>query len=281
MHSLFTFLGPYLTSPITWFLVLFGACWGSFLNVCMIRIPEKTFWANLRSACPSCGSPIPAWHNIPVLSWFILRGKAACCGAKISKQYPIIEGVTALLIPAIFWAFPFVQLDGARLTFDALESLRFTHAFLFCSALLVCSVIDFHLQIIPDVISLTMVALSPLVVLFHPDLGWESSLYGVLIGGGSLYCLGIAYYVVRKEVGMGMGDVKLLAAIGGWLGHEALIPTLLLSSISGSLIGIGVILMSGAKTMKVKIPFGPFLAIGAVLYLFWGQEINEFLYHMN
>lgn len=279
MQVLFTFLAPYLTSPITYFALFFGACIGSFLNVCIIRIPQKTFWQNTRSVCPNCDTPIPFWHNIPVLSWFILRGRAACCQAKISIQYPIVEALTGMLYVILIWAFPFVAFEEGRLLFDSLELLRFFHAAIFCSVLLICSVIDFHLQIIPDVLSLPMVAASPLVVLLHPELSWQSSLIGALAGGGSLYLLGVTYYMVRKEVGMGMGDVKLLAGIGGWLGYEALMPTLLISSISGAFIGIGAILITRSKTMKLKIPFGPFLAVGAVLYLLWGQEINEFLYY--
>ncbi|SME96544.1 prepilin peptidase [Pseudobacteriovorax antillogorgiicola] len=279
MQSLFTFLAPYLTSPITWISFTFGACIGSFLNVCILRIPQKTFWKDLRSVCTHCGTPIPFWHNIPVLSWFILRGKAACCRQPISFQYPLVEAFTGFMFVLIYWKFPFVIRSGSQITLDSLETIRFAHAAVFCSLLIICSVIDLHLQIIPDVISLPMVACTPLVVFLHPELDWQSALYGVLAGGGSLYALGLIYYLVRREVGMGMGDVKLLAGIGGWLGYQSLVPTLFISSISGAAIGIGVILVTRSGSMKVKIPFGPFLAIGAVLYLLFGQEINQFLFY--
>ena len=180
MQTLFTFLGPYLTSPITWISFAFGACIGSFLNVCILRIPQKTFFQNLRSHCPACGASIPFWHNIPILSWLILRGKAACCKAPISVQYPIVEAFTAVMFVCIYWNFPFVVRSGGMITLDSAETIRFLHAAVFCSLLLVCSVIDLHLQIIPDVISLPMVAFTPLVVFLHPELDWQSALYGVL-----------------------------------------------------------------------------------------------------
>ena len=279
MQSLFTAFIPYLTSPITWITFILGTCMGSFFNVCIYRIPQKKFWQSHRSRCPHCDTPIPFWHNIPVLSWLWLRGRAACCQNSISVQYPLVEFFTGVMFALIYWEFPFmVRYDGG-FVMDPAELLRCFHAWTFFSLLLVCSVIDFHLQIIPDVISLPMVALSPLIVYLHPELDWQSSLIGVVAGGGFLYLLAVIYYFVRKDVGLGMGDVKLLAAIGGWLGYQSLIPTLFIGSITGAIAGIGVIIVTRSVTLKVKIPFGPFLSLGAVLYLLYGQQINEFLFY--
>jgi leader peptidase (prepilin peptidase)/N-methyltransferase len=255
-----------------------GAMIGSFLNVCIIRIPEKTFFSTLRSHCPHCGALIPGWHNIPILSWLILRGRSACCAKPISVQYLVVEMATALMFVVLYWHWPFVVTVKPQLTMEPAEFIRFAHGTLFCCLLLVCSVIDFRLQIIPDVISLPMIAVSPLVFVVHPELTWQSSVIGVIAGGGSLYLLAWAYFMLRGESGLGMGDVKLLAAIGGWLGWESLMPTVLVGSISGALVGLVAMTVRGNMTMRSAIPFGPFLALGAVLHLLFGSRLIEWLF---
>ncbi len=275
MHDLFTFLLPYATSPITWILFAIGACVGSFLNVCIIRIPQGTFWSSQRSLCPHCQQGIPFWHNIPILSWLLLRGKAACCSQPISKQYPLVEFLTALLFVVIYWRLPFVRQYEDIIRFDSENFLRFLHATIFCSALLTSSVIDFHLKIIPDKINLPMIFLTPVVIYFHPDLDWFSGLVGVVAGGLSLYLVAWLYVLLRGEAGLGFGDVKLLAAIGGWLGYQAIIPTILVGSISGALLGITWMLVTRQWNLKLALPFGPFLSLGAVNYLLFGQEFQE------
>lgn len=275
MHDLFTFLLPYATSPITWFLFVLGACVGSFLNVCIIRIPAGTFWSSLRSHCPHCQQSIPLWHNIPILSWLILRGRSACCGQPIAKQYPLVEFLTALLFVVIYWRLPFVRSYDGVLHLDSENVIRFLHAAVFCSALLTSSVIDFHLKIIPDKINLPMIALTPLVIYLHPDLDWFSGLVGVLVGGLSLYIVAWLYVWMRGEAGLGFGDVKLLAAIGGWLGYQAIIPTIMVGSIVGAMVGIGWMIATRQWNLKLALPFGPFLSLGAVNYLLFGQEFYE------
>ncbi|MEN9834271.1 MAG: hypothetical protein RL011_464, partial [Pseudomonadota bacterium] len=146
---------------------------------------------------------------------------------------------------------------------------------IFCSVLIVCSVIDLRLMIIPDVISLPMIALTPLVVYVHPDLDWISASLGIVLGGGSLYAIAWLYWIVRREVGMGMGDVKLLAAIGGWLGYQAILPTVLYGSVAGALTGLSMMLVTRRLTMRSAIPFGPFLALGAIIHLFAGPLIQQ------
>jgi leader peptidase (prepilin peptidase)/N-methyltransferase len=174
-----------------------------------------------------------------------------------------------------YWNFPFLT---AIPTWDIepRDLIRFIHAMIFVNVLIVCSVIDLKHMIIPDVISLPMIALSPVVIYFHPELDWQSSLMGILLGGGVLYGITWAYWLVRHEIGMGMGDVKLLAAIGGWLGYQSILPTIFYGSVLGSTVGIVVLLMSRKFSLQTKIPFGPFLAIGAILHLF----LNEFFYEL-
>lgn len=241
---------------------------GSFFNVCIYRIPRNTFWQSNRSICPDCGAQIPAWLNIPVLSYIFLRGKSRCCSKPIAMFYPLVELFSGLLFVFLYWRFPFF----ANNTFptseiDMHQFIRFAHALVFSSLLLICSVIDMHHKIIPDVISLPMILLSPLVALLHPELTLRSSLLGVLIGGAGIYGIAWLYYIIRKREGMGMGDAKLLAAIGGWLGYQSLLPTILIGSVTGSVIGIALILKSRQANMQTEIPFGPFLAFGAAIFL--------------
>lgn len=277
MLRLFLELILHLQSPLTWLFFVLGAMMGSFYNVCIYRIPRRIFFAQARSVCPSCGAPIPFWHNIPILSWIFLRGRARCCGAKISVQYFLVELFTAILFATVYWIFPFVIRWDTGLVIDAAEMIRCFHALAFTSLLLICSVIDFEHQIIPDVLSIPMVLATPLVVYLHPDLDWKSALIGVLIGGGSLYTVAWLYYLIRRDYGLGMGDVKLLAAIGGWLGYQSILTTIFWGSILGSFIGLGVIIFKRKMDLKIRLPFGPFLSIAAASYLLFGQFLAEYL----
>jgi len=265
-------------APVTWIVAVFGAIVGSFLNVCILRIPEGTFFRHARSVCPTCGTPVPAWLNIPIFSWFILRGRAACCGARLSFQYPAVEAFTSLMFVVIYWQFPFVgQMGEGQLLIDHNAAIRFGHAAILTCLLIVCSVIDMHHMIIPDVISLPMIAVTPLIVMIHPELTWQSALIGVVAGGGCLYAVAWIYWLIRREVGMGMGDVKLLAGIGGWLGYQAILPTVFYGSILGALFGLGSMVWNRNLSMRSAIPFGPFLAIGALLHLVAGFALKVFL----
>lgn len=277
MHHLLPQLLLWFTSPLTWFFFVLGALFGSFFNVCIYRIPRKIFFAEARSVCPHCQAPIPIWHNIPILSWILLRGRARCCGAKISVQYLVVEVATALLFATIYWIFPFIVRWDGGLVLDPPEMMRFFHALIFTSLLFICSVIDFEHQIIPDVLSLPMILLTPLVVYLHPDLDWKSALIGILVGGGSLYTVAWLYYLIRRDYGLGMGDVKLLAAIGGWLGWQSILTTIFWGSILGSLVGLGVIIVRKRVDLKIRLPFGPFLSIAAAAYLLFGQFLAEYL----
>lgn len=277
MHRLFLELVLHLYNPLTWIFFVVGAIFGSFFNVCVYRIPRKIFFADKRSKCPNCDAYIPYWLNIPILSWLFIRGRARCCGQAISVRYPLVELGTAILFATIYWVFPFVLRWDAGLTVDSSELIRCVHAMVFCSLLLISSLIDLEHQIIPNVLSVPMILVSPLVVYLHPELDWKSSLIGVALGGGSLYAVAWLYYLIRRDYGLGMGDVKLLAGIGGWLGYQSILTTVFWASMLGSVVGIGVIIVSKKMDFKVRLPFGPFLSIAAISYLLFGQFLAEYL----
>lgn len=240
------------------FAFLFGAVVGSFLNVCICRLPEERSVVSPPSACPSCGVDIRWYDNIPILSYLVLRGQCRSCKASISWRYPLVEALNGLLTLALFVRF------GPSLTFLAL--------FLFCSALVAITFIDFDHQIIPDVISLPGIVVGFVFSFFLPWLGWQSSLVGIVAGGGVLWLIIELYYRLRKEEGMGGGDVKLLAMIGAFLGWRAVLFTLFAASLVGSVVGVSLMYLQ-KKDGKLAIPFGPYLAFGAVLYIFYGKQI--------
>jgi leader peptidase (prepilin peptidase)/N-methyltransferase len=183
-----------------------------------------------------------------------------------------------VLFAYLYVKFPFVHKLNGNFALEPNEAIRFLHATSFSSLLLIASVIDYYHQIIPDVISLPMLAVSPIVATIHPELSLQSSLIGMLIGGGALYLIAWLYIIIRKQAGLGFGDVKFLAAIGGWLGYESLLPTLLIASVVGSFVGIGVIIVSSKMNFKSALPFGPFLALGAFVHLVGERQLLELLF---
>jgi leader peptidase (prepilin peptidase)/N-methyltransferase len=239
---------------------VFGAAIGSFLNVCIWRIPEGKSIVFPASHCPKCGKSIRPYDNIPVLSWLVLRGRCRDCAAPISFRYPLVEILTAVLSLAMFWKY--------GLSFEYLA------AFLFAAALVVITFIDFDHQIIPDVISLPGIPVFFLLAVFVMGLGFLDSLLGLIIGGGFLYLIAVGYELLTKREGMGGGDIKLLAMIGAFLGWKSLFFVVFMSSILGALVGVVLILIKG-KDMKYAVPFGPFLSIAAVMYLFVGSELTH------
>lgn len=250
---------------------LLGSVFGSLYNVLIYRLPLGNFWQRARSYCPHCKASIPFYLNIPIISFCLLRGRSACCGEKISWHYPAVELASSVLAIGLYLKFPFFAPDGI----DSAQLWRYLHAYLFCSLLLVASVIDLYHMIIPDEISLGMVAMTPLVVYLHPELGWQSAAIGIIIGGGLLYIISWVYWFLRRKIGMGMGDVKLLAGIGGWLGFEGIFPIVLYASILGTLVALLLALHKRTFSLQAALPFGPFLSIAAVIHLLLG---NKFLH---
>jgi leader peptidase (prepilin peptidase)/N-methyltransferase len=246
--------------------IILGAMVGSFLNVCIHRLPKEESVVRPGSHCPKCKTPIRFYDNIPLLSYLLLKGKCRYCHTSISIQYPIVEAVTAL---SSFFLF---------VTFGV--SWSYIYYFSFVAALIAITVIDLYHQIIPDVISLPGIVVGLLGSLVIPQITFWTSLIGMVVGGGSLFLVATGYQWLFKREGMGGGDVKLLAMIGAFLGWKAVILTILLSSFIGSIIGIAVMLIKG-KDFKYAIPFGPFLALGAVISLFWGEDLIRWYLYIN
>ncbi len=241
---------------------IFGAVVGSFLNVVILRLPEPDqSIAFPASRCPKCLSPLHWYENIPILSYIFLRGRCGHCRTPISWQYPIVELLMAIITVAIVHVF---QL-----------SVTSAGYFIFSAALLVIIFIDIRLQIIPDVISLPGIILGFLFSLISDTVTWQSSLIGLLVGGGVLYALALSYTLLRKIEGMGGGDIKLLAMIGAWLGWQSLPFVILASSTTGSIIGL-IAMRSQQKGGQTRIPFGPFLSLSALAYLFFSEKIQYF-----
>ena len=235
-----------------------GAIIGSFLNVCIYRIPAGKSIVSPPSSCPYCGHRIRWFQNVPILSYLLLGGKCASCHARISLRYPFIEALTGILFVLTLYYFGF---SAATLIY-----------WLFLSALVSITFIDLDHQIIPDVISLPGILVGFICSFFLPWLTWLDSLLGILIGGGILLAIAWFYEKLAKREGMGGGDIKLLGMLGAFLGWKAVLPIIFLASLSGTLVGVPLMLFQKGDT-KLAIPFGPFLAFAATVYLFWGQNI--------
>jgi len=237
---------------------LLGAAIGSFLNVCICRIPAGESVVFPPSRCPSCLKPIRWFQNIPVLSFLALRGRCASCGVSISLRYPLIEALSGLFFTLVFYRFGW---QAVTLVY-----------WLFVAALIVITFIDLDHQIIPDVISLPGIVVGFLCAFVTPWLSWIDSLLGILLGGGSLYLVAVGYEMLTKKEGMGGGDIKLLGMIGAFLGWKAVLPVVFISSLLGTVVGVPLMLAKRADG-KLAIPFGPFLAAAALLYVFWGPSL--------
>lgn len=247
---------------LTAFAALFGAVVGSFLNVVILRLPnEGESIAFPASHCPVCKAPLHWYENIPLLSYLFLLGKCGHCKTRISVQYPLVELTMAGLSAALMYTYGL--------------SFEFACLFIFCAALLVIIVIDIHHQIIPDVISLPGIATGLLFSFFSTTLTWQSSLIGIAVGGGILYAIALAYFLIRKIDGMGGGDIKLLAMIGAWLGWQSLPFVIFASSLSGTVVGL-IAMGYQKKGGRTRIPFGPFLSIAALVFIFFQDKILYF-----
>ena len=267
---------------------------GSFLNVVIFRlpimmrldwheqceelmqepapeVPEGPF--NLvvpRSHCPSCGAPIKAWQNIPVLSYLLLGAQCANCKSSISVRYPLVEILTAVLAGICAWHFGF--------GWEALAAIGLT------CALVAISLIDTDHQLIPDSIVLPLLWAGLLLSLAHPLAGADTlfisprdAIVGALVGYLSLWSVYQLFKLITGKEGMGYGDFKLLAALGAWLGWQLLHVIILMSAIVGAIIGIGMIVFRG-RDRRIPIPFGPYLAAAGWITMLWGEQLwNAYL----
>ena len=239
---------------------LFGALIGSFLNVCIYRLPRRESVAWPGSHCPSCSHQIAWYDNIPIVSYVILLGRCRNCSVRIPLRYPIVEALNTLGFVGLLWFF------GPSWS-TAVYGLLY-------SALLVVAGTDLSHKIIPNVVTFPGIVVGLVSAATILPLGLVDSLIGLLVGGGILWFLAwISPYLFGKE-GMGGGDIKLLAMIGAFLGWKPALITIMMGSFLGSLVGVSLI---AARVIKREdyIPFGPFLVVGAVVTLFFGQSILD------
>ncbi|SCY41267.1 prepilin peptidase [Desulfoluna spongiiphila] len=243
---------------VTLAVLFYGLCVGSFLNVCIYRVPLSRSIVRPGSACPSCGTAIRWYDNIPVVSYLILLGRCRACKARVSIRYPAIEALTGGAALVSLYAF-------------GPSASALVH-FLFYSVLITLTFIDIDHRIIPDVISLPGIPLFFLLSLAVPTLSWQDAALGILIGGGSLWLIAWLYERATGKAGMGGGDVKLLGMMGAFIGWEGVLFTVFFSSLTGSVIGLS-IMLAQRGTMKMAIPYGPFLAAGGVVYTLFGARL--------
>jgi leader peptidase (prepilin peptidase)/N-methyltransferase len=263
--------------------VALGLMVGSFLNVVIYRLPKmmEQEWHNNclelqgkeipaqsqftlakpRSACPHCGHKIGILENIPIISYLLLKGRCSACKAPISMRYPLVEALTGALIGLVSWQFGYTSTT--------------LFAWIFTFALIALTFIDFDTQLLPDDITLPLLWIG---LLFNLNSGFtdlKSAVIGAMAGYLVLWCVFWLFKIIRGKEGMGYGDFKLLAAIGAWFGWKLLPAVILLSSTLGAIIGIALIVVT-KRGKEVPMPFGPFLAIGGVAALFFGQQLASF-----
>jgi leader peptidase (prepilin peptidase)/N-methyltransferase len=249
------------------FIFVIGAIVGSFLNVCIARIPNGESVVQPPSHCPKCKKPIRFYDNIPIISYLILLGCCRHCGERISPRYLFVEVLMGTMAALLYY-----QLG---------LGLAFLAAFIFAAALIVVSFIDLDVRIVPDVISLPGIVVGLLFSIVAQFLIVDAAeviptpvnaFIGILAGGGFLYAVAWIYERVTGVDGMGGGDIKLLAMIGAFLGWQSIPFTIFFASLAGSVVGLGVMLATGAGR-RLALPFAPFLCFGAAIHLFFGREL--------
>lgn len=226
-----------------------GAMIGSFLNVCIYRIPRGKSIVWPASACPGCGRELSWYENIPLVSWAVLRGRCRTCARPIGLRYPIVELLTAAMFAGAWWYYGPSLLLASRLLLGC--------------ALIVLFAIDLEHQLLPNVITLPGIVVGVAFSLFT-DPGWQSSLLGIVVGGGSLLAMFYLWLWVRGQEALGMGDPKMLAMIGAFVGWKMTLVTLVIASLVGSLVGVGLI-ATRRGSLQSMVPFGCFLALGAAV----------------
>jgi leader peptidase (prepilin peptidase) / N-methyltransferase len=236
-----------------------GAIVGSFLNVCIYRLPRGTSIVWPASACPHCRRALSWYENVPVVSFLALRGACRTCRARIGVQYPIVEALTAVMFGLAWWYYGPSALLVSRLILGC--------------ALIVLFAIDLEHHLLPNAITIPGLIVG-FAFSFVTEPGWVDSLIGIAVGGGVLFAIAEAYYRVRKEEGLGMGDVKMLAMVGAFLGWKLTLLTLMMASLSGTIIGM-ILIITKRGGMKYALPFGTFLALGAAAAATVGSTILD------
>ena len=240
------------------FLFWLGALLGSFSNVIILRWPKGESVVKPRSRCTSCGKTVAWYDNIPIVSYFVLLGRCRWCREKFSWRYPLVE-----LLMAVLFAAAYVWVGWNWLLLEYL---------IFIFGLVTVTFIDFDHMLLPNVFTLGGIVVGLLGALLNPERVFMEALWGFLLGGGFLWAVAALYYFLRKEEGMGGGDIKLLGWIGAVLGWKSIPFVILVSCLAGSLVG-GVAALRSEKGLKAAIPFGPYLVLGALGYIFGGYKL--------
>lgn len=260
------------------FALLWGALWGSFLNVVVYRLPAGLSVVRPRSRCPTCLTPIAAHHNIPLLSWLLLRGRCAHCKSPISPRYPAVELTAAVLSLAVLTPWLTTLLEGTTPPWQVVTAVLGEQALVF--TLLAIALIDADTFVVPDVLSLPLVVLGlacAVAVGAARGVSWQQAAAGAVVAGLGLFAVQWGYAALTGREGLGTGDVKLLAAIGAWLGLASLPAVLLLGALQGLVFALAYAALRpqaaterGVSSLRhLAVPFGPFLALGAVEWLLW------------
>ena len=245
---------------------LAGAAVGSFLNVCICRIPEGLSIVFPPSRCPHCCHPIRFYDNIPLISYLLLGGKCRDCRERIFPRYPLVEILTAVFAYLLFRRYGLTP--------------AYPVAFLFICTLIVITFIDLDHQIIPHILTLSGIPVFAVLAVLYLDLAVIDAFLGIMIGAGTLYFVAVYYEALTGREGMGGGDVNLLAMLGAFLGWQSLLFILLVSSLLGAVVGVALILAKG-KDLRYAVPFGPFLCAAAVLDLFTGEFLRGLFFSLR
>jgi leader peptidase (prepilin peptidase)/N-methyltransferase len=247
------------------FIFIFGLCIGSFLNVCIYRLPESKSIVQPRSMCPHCGTLIRFYDNIPILSYILLKGKCRHCSTPIALRYPVVELISGAFALGVYLKY--------GIGFEA------AIYYALIATLIVITFIDIDHQIIPDVVTLPGIPIFFAASFALKQLTFVESILGILVGGGSLFLVAWLYHLLAKKEGMGGGDIKLLAMMGAIIGWKGVLFTIFVASAVGTLAGMLIILKT-RKTMKLAVPFGPFLAIGGIIYILFGPQLISWYFNL-
>jgi leader peptidase (prepilin peptidase)/N-methyltransferase len=249
---------------------LFGALFGSFANVCILRIPAGKSIVRPGSHCFACGAPVRWYDNLPILSYLLLRGRCRACRASFSPRYLFVEIALAALFAAVWW----LAVANAGDPFPH-RLARFAIYGLFVLVLVIIAMIDLDTKLIPDVITYPGIPIFLGFGLLLQEVPWLELVIGVVVGYGVVWTISFVYEKITGRLGLGLGDGKLLALVGGLLGWRAVVCTLFLGSLLGSVISITILAIRREKDIRhFEVPFGPFLVGGAVIYLFLAAQIR-------
>jgi leader peptidase (prepilin peptidase)/N-methyltransferase len=284
--QLFPFMDPHWVAFFAVLAVAWGACAGSFLNVCIYRIPRELSVVAPRSFCPHCKKQIAWYHNIPLFSFLALRAKCAYCGGRIVPRYFLVELLTAVLF-LLVWLKLGETMGSRPFHLDPITNWQLVPIYwLMIGGLILGTFVDFEHLIIPDRVTLGGIAAGLILSAVTPALhnetrllsGLLSSFIGAAVGWGLLWAVAVGGTLVFRKEAMGFGDVKLLGAIGAFLGWRAVLFVIMLSSAMGSIVGLTLV-FSRRKEMQSKIPYGPYLSLAALVWILWGPTLwNGYLH---